>query len=96
MNPVIFPPLADDDLLAAWLHIASDNPTAADDYPDRIHLVCALIADNTAMGIARDEIRDGVRSFAVENHVIFYVPIGQGIVVLRVWPAAQDPARFML
>ena len=45
---------------------------------------------------ARDEIRDGVRSFAVENHVIFYVPIGQGIVVLRVWPAAQDPARFML
>ena len=96
MSPVIFLPLADDDLLAAWLHIAIDNPISADDYLGRIHQVCLLIADNPAMGVERDELRDGVRSFPVENHVVFYRAEDKGIVVLRVWPSAQDPATFAL
>lgn len=96
MSSVTFLPLADDDLLAAWLHIASDNPVAADNYLDRIQHVCVLIADNPAMGIERDEFRVGVRSFPVESHVIFYVVKDEGIVVLRIWPAAQDPATFEL
>jgi toxin ParE1/3/4 len=96
VRSVTFLPLADDDLLAAWLHIASDNPIAADDYLDRIQHVCALIAENPAMGIERDELKVGVRSFPVENHVIFYVAKDKGIVVLRVWPSAQDPATFAL
>ncbi len=95
MSSVTFLPLADDDLLAAWLHIATDNPIAADNYLDRIQHVCALIAENPAMGIERDELRVGVRSFPVESHVIFYVAKkDNGIVVLRVWPSAQDPATF--
>lgn len=96
MKQVTFLPLADDDLLAAWLHIATDNPSAADDYLDRIHHVCALIADNPAMGFERDELRDGVRSFPVEKHVIFYVANDTGITLLRVWPSARDPATFVL
>lgn len=96
MNPVAFLPLADDDLLAVWLHIATDNPIAADEYLDRIHHVCSLIADNPAMGVDRNELRDGVRGFPVENHVIFYVAKDVGITVLRVWPSAQDPATFLL
>jgi len=91
-----FLPLADDDLVAAWLHIATDNPTVADEYLDRIHHVCSLIAKNPAMGIERHELRDGVRSFPVENHVVFYVAKGKGITVLRIWPSAQDPATFGL
>lgn len=96
MSSVTFLPLADDDLLAAWLHIATDNPLAADEYLDRFHHVCSLIADNPAMGKERDELKDGVRSFPVENHVIFYVAKDEGITVLRVWPSAQDPATFLL
>lgn len=96
MSSVTFLPLADDDLLAAWLHIATDNPVAADNCLDRIQHVCALIAENPAMGIERDELRVGVRSFPVDSHVIFYVATDKGIVVLRVWPSAQDPATFAL
>lgn len=96
MSPVTFLPLADDDLLAAWLHIATNNPVAADEYLDRIHHVCSLIADNPTMGVDRDELGDGARSFPVENHVIFYVEKDAGITVLRVWPSAQDPATFAL
>jgi len=95
VNSVTFLPLADDDLLAAWLHIATDDPIAADNYLDRIQHVCALIADNPAMGIERDELKVGVRSFPVESHVIFYLA-DKGIVVLRVWPSVQDPATFAL
>lgn len=96
MSSVTFVPLADDDLLAAWLHIATDNPIAADEYLDRIHHVCSLITENPAMGVDRDELRIGVRSFPVENHVIFYSVNGQEVIVLRVWPAVQDPAKFGL
>jgi toxin ParE1/3/4 len=96
VSSVTFLPLADDDLLAAWLHIATDNPIAADNYLDRIQHVCALIAENPAMGTERDELKVGVRSFPVENHVIFYVAKDKGIAVLRVWPSAQDPASFAL
>ena len=96
MSSVTFLPLADDDLLAAWLHIASDNPVAADNYLERIQHVCELITDNPAMGIERDELKIGVRSFPVESHVIFYKAKDKGIVVLRVWPSAQDPATFAL
>ena len=96
MSSVTYLPLADDDLLAAWLHIAADDPVAAENYLDHIQHVCVLIADNPAMGIERDELKVGVRSFPVESHVIFYVAKDAGIVVLRVWPCAQDPATFAL
>jgi len=96
VNPIIFLPLADDDLLATWLRIATDNPISADDYLDRIHHVCSLIAENPAMGVERNELKDGVRSFPVENHVIFYVAKDKGITVLRVWPSAQDPVTFLI
>ena len=96
MSLVTFLPLADDDLLAAWLHIATDNPIAADEYVDRIHHVCALISDNPEMGADRNDLRDSVRSFPVENHVVFYALKAKGITVLRVWPSAQDPETFAL
>ena len=96
MSPVTFLPLADDDLVATWLHIATDNPIAADDYLDRLHHVCSLIADNPKMGVKRNEIKDGVRSFPIENHILFYVARDTGISVLRIWPSAQDPAKFSL
>jgi toxin ParE1/3/4 len=96
VSPVTLLPLADDDLLALWLHIATDNPIAADAYLDRIHHVCSLIAENPAMGVDRDEFRDGVRSFVVEGHVVFYVAKDEGITVLRVWPSARDPVTLVL
>lgn len=96
MSSVTFLPIADDDLLAAWLHIATDNPEAADEYLDRIHHVCSLIADNPTMGVDRKELRDGVRSFPVEKHVVFYAAKDKGIIVLRIWPSVQDPVTFVL
>lgn len=96
MSSVTFLPVTDDDLLATWQHIATDNPIAADEYLDRIHHVCSLIADNPAIGVDRDELRDGVRSFPVENHVIFYLVKDEGITVLRVWSSAQDASTIDL
>ena len=96
MSTVRYLPLADDDLLAAWLHIVDDNPIAADNYVDRVFHVCTLIADNPGMGTERPELSEGLRSFPVDNHVVFYTVDDAGITVLRVWPAAQNPATFEL
>ena len=96
MTSIVYLPLADDDLVDAWLHIAHDNLQAADAYIERIRHVCTLIGANPMMGVERDDLREGVRSFPVESHVVFYTSVDGGIVILRVWPAAQDPRSFTL
>jgi toxin ParE1/3/4 len=43
------------------------------------------------MGRERPEIREeGIRSFAAESHIIFYVVISDGIELLRVIHGSQD------
>ena len=96
MTSVAYLPLANNDLVDTWLHIAQNNVQAADAYIERIRYVCILIAENPLMGVERDDLREDVRSFPVENHVIFYTAVDDGIVILRVWPALQDPHSFTL
>jgi toxin ParE1/3/4 len=45
------------------------------------------------MGRARHELLVNLRSFTVENYVIFYQPIADGIEVLRVLYGARDIHR---
>jgi toxin ParE1/3/4 len=42
------------------------------------------------MGRARDELRQGLRSFPVGRFSIFYRQLDQGIVVVRVAHGARD------
>ena len=64
--------LAERDLDEIWSHVAEDaNPTTADRLMDAIVDRFELLAEQPRMGRLRPECGAGVRSFTVENHVIY-------------------------
>ena len=65
--------LAERDLEEIWSYVAEDaSPATADRLIDAIIDRLELLAEQPRMGRLRAEFGAGVRSFTVENHVIYY------------------------
>lgn len=83
------------DLSDIWLTIAIDNIAAADRLLDRIEETCRKLAENKLLGRARPELGENVRSLPIGAYVLFYVPVSDGIELIRILHGARDiPARF--
>jgi toxin ParE1/3/4 len=83
-------PQAEFDIRLIWRFIADDNMKAADGVLDRIDRAFDMLAENPMAGRARSELRMDLRSFPVGSYVIFYVPVSDGIMVVRVMSGRQD------
>ena len=83
-------PLAAADILDIWDHIAEDSIEQADRWVDKLDAKFKLIATQPLMGRARDELAADLRSFPFGRYVIFYMPMGSGIDVVRVLHGARD------
>jgi toxin ParE1/3/4 len=83
-------PLAETDIFEIWDYIADDSLAAADRWVDRLDEQFRLLAAQPMMGRARDELAPGVRSFPFGRYVVFYVPLDDGIDVVRVLHGARD------
>ena len=79
MPVIIKRPLARSDLSEIWDYIADDNETWADAFVDLIDQKFQALASQPKMGRARDELVEGLRSFPVGRHVIFYRVLPGGI-----------------
>jgi toxin ParE1/3/4 len=65
--------LAEQDLEEIWSHVAEDaSPATADRLIDAMIDRFELLAEQPRMGRLRPEFGTGIRSFAVENHVVYY------------------------
>ena len=53
------------------------------------------LASNPGMGRVRNELMEGIRSFAVGRYVIFYRSIPKGIEIVRVLHGARDVAGIL-
>jgi toxin ParE1/3/4 len=84
MPVIIKPPLARSDLSEIWDYIADDNETRADAFVDIIDQKFQALASYPNMGRSRDELEEGLRSFPVGRHVIFYRVIAEGVEIIRV------------
>jgi toxin ParE1/3/4 len=49
-----------------------------------------MLAENPLAGRARDDLAPKIRSFPVGNDIIFYLPLSDGIEVVRVLHGRQD------
>jgi toxin ParE1/3/4 len=78
------------DVTAIWAFIADDNARAADALIDRIDKTTDMLADTPLAGRARPELGLELRSFPVGSYVIFYVPVPDGIEIVRVMNGRQD------
>lgn len=84
--------LAERDLDEIWSYVAEDaSPATADRLVDAIFDRFELLAQRPGMGRLRPEFGPGVRSFAVENHVIYYRH-DEDVLVARVLHGRRDQA----
>lgn len=86
------------DALEIWEYIAAHNLPAADSLIDRFEVHLALLAATPEIGRKREELARNLRSFPVDNYVIFYRPRADGIELIRVLHGARDisPEYFRL
>jgi toxin ParE1/3/4 len=83
-------PRADQDLDSIWSFVTVDNPRAADAMINRLTAAFDMLLTMPQAGRLRHEFRENLRSFAIENYVIFYVMVPQGIDIVRVVHGRRD------
>ncbi|MBC7634575.1 MAG: type II toxin-antitoxin system RelE/ParE family toxin [Acetobacteraceae bacterium] len=81
---------AEDDLIEIWLHIAADNPTAADQMLDRLSLAEQHLTHHPALGPARSDIAPEMRMYIVGHYLLLYRQIADGVEIVRVTHGARD------
>jgi toxin ParE1/3/4 len=78
-----------------WLHVANDNPAAAEQLLRSFAQASHRLADFPELGEARDDLAAGVRQLSVGKYVLFYRRRFDGIELLLVLHGARDvPAAF--
>ena len=78
------------DLDSIWTYVAADNGNAAEELLDRFGAVFEMLVQNPLAGRPRPDLGLSVRSFAVANYIIFYIPQSTGIDIVRVLHGRQD------
>jgi len=86
---VVFSPRASDDLDDIWLHVALDNPPAADRLIDRIFVRCGRLANHPSLGPARPDIDPDARILVIGDYLALYRLIGADVEIVRVTHGAR-------
>ena len=90
MAALFFTRQAREDLIDIWLHIAADDPGAADRVLDRLEMAAMNLIENPRMGPARDDIRRGLRYLVSDTYLILYRIVKDGVEIVRVVHGRRD------
>lgn len=90
MAAVYFTRRARQDLIDIWLHIAADDPGAADRVLDRLELAATNLTENPRMGPARGDIRPDLRYLVSDTYLILYRIAEDGVEIVRVVHGRRD------
>ena len=75
---------AQDDLRDIWDYVSERNVPAADSLVDRFLDVAETLSHQPLAGRARPELATDLRSFPIGEYLLFYVPVVDGVEVVRV------------
>lgn len=89
-------PKAKSDLADIWDYIADDSEQRADSFLDLIEEKIDTLAKNPLIGRGRNELVEGLRSWAIKPYVVFYLPLPDGVEVIRVLHGARDMENIFL
>jgi len=90
MAKVFLTDSADRDLLDIWLFIAKDSIRAADKWFHTLETKCKQLAENPLSGRLREKLAYNLRSFPVQDYILFYQPVEEGILLIRVLHGSRD------
>ena len=83
-------PFAQNDLKETWLYISANSSKFADKMIDQILQKCQFLAKNPKIGVMKDEIIIGLRSFPFKNYNIFYFQTESGVEIYCVLHSSRD------
>jgi toxin ParE1/3/4 len=81
---------AEQDLEDLWVYLAERNDIAGDRQVAKLLNRFPMLAQFPAMGVSRDRLLAGLRSFPVKPYLIFYILIPDGIEILRIIHQSRD------
>jgi len=81
---------AAEDLKDIWNYVAQHNENAAGKLLKEIKSKLLLLRDNPLLGLEQNKFLVGLRSFVVKSCFIFYLPLDDGIDILRVLHSSRD------
>lgn len=73
-----------------WHYIAKDDISAADRLIQTLECHLEILAKMPEMGKSEEDLLPRLRSFPEGNYLIYYVPIENGIELVRVLHGARD------
>ena len=83
-------PQATADILDIWDFIADDSFFEADRWVDRLDEKLSLWATQPLIGRPRDELASGLRSMPFGRYVVYFMPMPDGLDVVRVLHSTRD------
>jgi len=89
MGRVTRTPRAGNDLDEIWLHVALDNPDAADRLIDQIVTRCHDLAAHPLLGAARPEIAPDARMLVIGDYLVLYRLNGTDAEIVRIVHGAR-------
>ena len=89
MRRLVFRPRARPDLDDIWLHVALDNPDAADRLVDQIMARCQGLRDYPRLGPRRPEIAPDARMLVMGDYLALYREDGSAVEIVRVVHGAR-------
>ncbi|MCL1468791.1 type II toxin-antitoxin system RelE/ParE family toxin [Argonema galeatum] len=90
MSNYILSPLAIQDLDEIYDYIASNNLDSAENFVDNVEQKCQSLAQFPNMGKSYENLLPQLRGVPVNNYVIFYRQVQNGIQVVRVLSGYRD------
>lgn len=77
-------------MASIWLYIGQDSPKQADRFVDLLLEKIIPLVSLPQMGIARDDLQEGLRMLVFRDYLIFYVDTPDRLVVVRVLHGSRD------
>jgi len=94
MATIVKSPLAGKDFADIFHYLAEATTVGhAQKFLRLIEEKCELLAKFPEMGRTRHEFIVDLRSFPVKNYIVFYLPVEDGIEILRFFHASRDIAE---
>ncbi|MDA8350187.1 MAG: type II toxin-antitoxin system RelE/ParE family toxin [Pseudomonadota bacterium] len=87
---------AESDLIDIWRYSFEQwGELQADQYLDELDSGIRGLADNPAIGMKRDYVRDGYRVLFVRSHAVYYTVMPDTVHIVRVLHWSMDPDRHL-
>lgn len=90
MGRLVIRPQALTDLDDIFDYIAEDSLDRAIGFIRKLYQQMKTVAASSGIGRHRDALLPGLRSFPYGNYLIFYIPLDDGVDIVRVLNGARD------